>query len=72
MLTMKNIVFFGLVYLVLLSHVFASNVVGGDEYEVRLVSKPSVVNEDNQAMLRLSSEWMSWEANHEGWMALMT
>ena len=68
---MKNIFSVVFVYLVLLSCVFASNDVGGDQYEVRLVSKSSVVNEDSQAMLRMSSEWMSWEADHEGWMALM-
>lgn len=68
---MKNILSVVFVYLVLLSYVFASNDVGGDQYEVRLVSKSSVVNEDSQAMLRMSSEWMSWEADHEGWMALM-
>jgi hypothetical protein len=68
---MRNLLSVVFVFLVVSGTVFASNDVGGDQYEVRLVSKSSVVNEDNEAMLRLSSEWMNWEADHVGWMALM-
>ena len=67
---MKNILSAVFVCLVL-SNVFASVEVGSDEYEVRLVSNPNVVNDHNQAMLRMSSEWMNWEADNIGWMAIM-
>ena len=68
---MKNFLWIGFVFLGIISHVFASGETGNDEYEVRLVSSSSVVNEDSQAMLRKSSEWASWEADNEGWMAIM-
>ena len=67
---MKNILSVVFVSLVL-SNVFASVEGGSDEYEVRLVSNTNVVNDHNQAMLRMSSEWMNWEDNHDGWMAIM-
>ena len=68
---MKNFLLVGFISLGIISHVLASGEIGNDEYEVRLVSSSSVVNEDSQAMLRKSSEWASWEADNDGWMAIM-